>query len=102
MLFGLYLTKYLSRYIYRLNIIETLFMRRTTLKEITHNSSYERNYGDLKGGYARIEPRLEKKEALSKTNIINLVDVMCQSRRFKVSWQFCRRSRDERIYKKAH
>jgi len=39
MLFGLYLTKYLSRYIYRLNIIETLFMRRTTLEHISKNAA---------------------------------------------------------------
>ena len=83
MLFGLYLTKYLSRYIYRLNIIETLFMRRTTLKHVATNkynalnNSYRHTYHELRDAYGRIEKKLEKKGRLSKRNIIGMVDVMC-------------------------
>jgi hypothetical protein len=72
----------------------------------------------LQEAYAKIEPKLAYKKPLSKVNIINLVDAMCQSRRFKVSWTTligatapfiftccCMKrgsTRDERIYKKAH
>jgi hypothetical protein len=84
MIVGLYLTKYLSRYIYKLNIIESLFLRRANLTAVQKNTQKEdRKLSQISRGtisgieYSKLEKKLEAKKPLRKTNVINMVDVMC-------------------------
>jgi hypothetical protein len=91
-----------ANYLYRSAIIEKLFMARKTIDEVKpsfekHDQILRKSSTDikkkrsgqtksLKSKFSKVEPALEAKTTLTKNHIRDIVDSICQMKRFTVSW----------------